>query len=279
MVRWSDGALRENDGHAEHVLDGAYRGAMTSILERPAPPPGLTVAYGQDPDQVIDLRLPARTPPARNLARLIVLVHGGFWRPAYDRTHLGPMAQALADLGYVVAVPEYRRTGWPDTFDDIATVFDQVSGLTAAHGADPSKITWAGHSAGGHLVLWAAARPYFPAGSPWRGGCDASRVVSLAGCGSLRLCAAWNLSDGAVRALLGGGPDEVPDRYAATDPAALIPPTVPVMLLHGTDDDVVPPAMSQAFPVGNRTEIPGAGHYDLIDPAADAWDIVLAALT
>jgi acetyl esterase/lipase len=246
---------------------------MTSILERPAPPPALTIPYGPDPDQVIDLRLPTRTP-----AQLIVLVHGGFWRAAYDRTHLGPMAQALADLGYVVAVPEYRRTGWPDTFDDIAAVFDQVSGLAAAHGADTGQITWAGHSAGGHLVLWAAARPYFPASSPWCGGCDATRVVSLAGCSSLRLCAAWNLSDGAVRDLMGGAPDEVPERYAAADPAALIPPSVPVRLLHGTADDQVPPGMSQAFQVGRLTEIPGAGHYDLIDPATPAWGTVLSAL-
>ncbi|HZR52131.1 MAG TPA: alpha/beta hydrolase [Streptosporangiaceae bacterium] len=252
---------------------------MSSILERPAPPPDLTVPYGALPEQVIDLCLPSG---ATEPVPLIVLVHGGFWRPVYDRTHLRPMAHALAALGYAVAVPEYRRAGmaddWTGTFDDIAAIFDQVTGIAAAHGADPARITWAGHSAGGHLVLWAAARPYFPAGSPWRGACDATRVVSLAGCGSLRLCAQWNLGDGAVRLLLGGGPDEVPERYAVTDPAALTPPAVPVIHVHGTDDDVVPIGMSQAFPVGRVVDLPHTGHFELIDPESHAWPAVLTAL-
>lgn len=251
---------------------------MTSILERTAPPPDLTLPYGPLAEHVIDLRLPTRTP-----APLVVLVHGGFWRPRWDRAHLGPFAQALADLGYVVAVPEYRRAGmaaegWQGTFNDVAAIFDQVTALSAGHGADAADVTWAGHSAGGHLVLWAAARPYFPADSPWRGGCDATRVVSLAGCGSLRLCAEWNLDDGAAQNLLGGSPAEVPDRYALTDPAALTPPTVPVIHVHGTSDDRVPLAMSQAFPVGHLVEIPGASHFDLIDPDSPAWHTVTAAL-
>ena len=236
------------------------------------------MAYGPLPDQVIDLRLPARAP-----APLVVLLHGGFWRPRWDRAHLGPMAHALAELGYVVAVPEYRRAGmaaegWTGPFNDIAAVFDQVTGIAAGHGADPERIIWAGHSAGGHLALWAAARPYFAADSPWRGGCDARRVVSLAGCGSLRLCAAWNLDGGAAQNLLGGSPDEVPERYAVTDPAALIPPSIPVIHVHGTADNRVPLGMSQAFPVGRLIELPGTGHFDLIDPESTAWATVRSAL-
>ncbi len=127
-----------------------------------------------------------------------MLIHGGFWRPGYDRSHLGPMADALAAAGYLVAVPEYRRAGmsagWTGPFDDIARVFDQLDTIAGEYGADLARATWAGHSAGGHLVLWAAARPGLPAGSPWRGPCAAARVVSLAGCNSLRLCAEWNLA-------------------------------------------------------------------------------------
>ena len=113
---------------------------------------------------MIDLRLPTRLP-----APLIVLIHGGFWTPAFDRSHLGPMAHALAGAGYVVAVPEYRRAGmaaegWTGTFNDIAAALDQVAAIAGAHGADVSAVTWAGHSAGGHLALWAAARPGLPAG-------------------------------------------------------------------------------------------------------------------
>jgi acetyl esterase/lipase len=251
---------------------------VTSVLHRAAPAPDLTVPYGALPEHVIDLRLPPRLP-----APLVVLVHGGFWRPAFDRTHLGPMAHAVAAAGYVVAVPEYRRAGmaaegWAGTFNDIAAALDHVASIAERHGADISKQTWAGHSAGGHLVLWAAARPGLPAGSPWRGPCPATHVVSLAGCNSLRLCAEWNLGSGAAVNLMGGGPDEVPERYAAADPAALPSPAVPVTLVHGTEDDQVPVAMSRAFTAGRLIEIPGAGHFDLIDPQSLAWPVVLSVL-
>lgn len=254
---------------------------MTDILDRPAPPPDLTVPYGTLPEQVIDLRLPPDQP--RPQAPLIVLVHGGFWRPAFDRSHLGPMAHALAKAGYVVLVPEYRRAGmaeegWTGTFTDIATAMDQAAGIAGAYGADTSASTWAGHSAGGHLVLWAAARPGLPPGSGWRGPCTARHVVSLAGCSSLRLCAEWNLGAGAARDLMGGGPEEVPERYAIADPAALPPPPVPVTLAHGTEDDNVPIAMSRAFKAGHLVEIAGAGHFDLIDPQSRAWPRVLSVL-
>ena len=251
---------------------------MTSILDRSGPPPDVTVRYGELAEQVIDLRLPAVLP-----APLIVLVHGGFWKPRYDRTHLYPMAHALAACGLMVALPEYRRAGmgpdWRSTFDDVAAAMDQVAKLAEPHGADTGRIAWAGHSAGGHLALWAAARPYFPAGSPWRGPCAANHVVALAGCSSLRLCAEWNLGDGAAQRLLGGAPREVPDRYAVTDPSMLTPPSIPVTLIHGTADDDVPAGMSRAFTAGQLTEIPGAGHFDLIDPSSPAWPHVLSALS
>jgi acetyl esterase/lipase len=233
---------------------------MTDVLSRPAPPPDRTVSYGPLPEHVIDLRLPRGRPATALPAPLIVLVHGGFWRPSYDRSHLGPSAD------------------WTGPFDDIARAFDQVDAIAGEHGADPAQATWAGHSAGGHLVLWAAARPGLPAGSPWRGPCTASQVVSLAGCNSLRLCAEWNLDGGAVRALMGGPPGDAPERYAVADPAALPQPAVPVTLVHGTADDRVPVAMSRLTSAGRLIEIPGAGHFDLIDPASGAWPLVLAAL-
>jgi acetyl esterase/lipase len=265
---------------------------VTGVLDRPAPPPDLTVPYGPLAQQVIDLRLPpapatAGPPPGTGSEAagvpLIVLIHGGFWKPAFDRTHLGAMADALARDGYLVAVPEYRpaglaEEGWTGTFNDIAAALDQVVAIAEPHGADSGQVTWAGHSAGGHLALWAAARPGLPAGSPWAGGCVATHVVSLAGCSSLRLGAEWNLGGGAVRNLMGGLPDEVPERYAVADPAALPAPVVQITLVHGTDDDTVPVAMSRAFKAGRLIEIAGAGHFDLIDPQSFAWPQVLSVL-
>jgi pimeloyl-ACP methyl ester carboxylesterase len=153
-----------------------------------------------------------------------------------------------------------------------------VGAIAGAHGADLGAVTWAGHSAGGHLAVWAAARPGLPSGSRWHGPAPAARVVSLAGCVCLRLCAEWNLGAGAAASLMGGMPDEVPERYAVADPSALPPPPVPVTLVHGTADDQVPVSMSRAFPAGRLAEISGAGHYDLIDPQSAAWPQVLAAL-
>jgi acetyl esterase/lipase len=134
------------------------------VLTRPAPPPDLTLAYGPHPDHVIDVRLPASHP-----APLVVMIHGGFWRAAYDRTHTGPLTSALAAAGYVVAIPEFRRTGqegggWPGTFDDVAAALDAVPALLAPYSEEPPVLL--GHSAGGHLAVWAATQVSALAASP-----------------------------------------------------------------------------------------------------------------
>lgn len=186
------------------------------VLTRPAPPPDLTLPYGPHPDHVIDVRLPAGAS-----GPLVVMLHGGFWRSAYDRTHTGPLTSALAAAGYVVATPEFRRTGqegggWPGTFADVAAALDAVPGLLAPYASDPPVVV--GHSAGGHLALWAASRPEARMGA----------VVSLAGCADLVMCSTLDLDDRATDLLLGGTPDSVPDRYALADPARLPTPAVPV---------------------------------------------------
>jgi acetyl esterase/lipase len=239
------------------------------VLTRPAPPPDLTVSYGPHPEHVIDIRLPARLP-----APVVVVIHGGFWRAAFDRTHAGPMASALAEAGYVAVVPEYRRTGqdgggWPGTFDDMAAALGALAGLVAPYDSEPPVLL--GHSAGGQLALWAATRP----------GPAIRRVVSLAGCADLVMCARLGLDGGATELLLGGSPDQVPERYASADPARLPPPTVPVTLLHGTMDERVPVEVSRSY--AGRTgaelrELPGAGHFALIDPLSDVWPRVFDAI-
>jgi acetyl esterase/lipase len=239
------------------------------VLTRPAPPPDLTLPYGPHPDHVIDVRLPAGAS-----GPLVVMLHGGFWRSAYDRTHTGPLTSALAAAGYVVATPEFRRTGqegggWPGTFADVAAALDAVPGLLAPYASDPPVVV--GHSAGGHLALWAASRPEARMGA----------VVSLAGCADLVMCSTLDLDDRATDLLLGGTPDSVPDRYALADPARLPTPAVPVTLLHGTADERVPIAVSRSY--AERTgaplwELPGTGHFALIDPLSPVWPRMLEAL-
>jgi Esterase/lipase len=260
----------------------------SEVLTRPAPGPDHTLAYGPHPDQVIDVRLPAHRP-----APLLVIVHGGFWRAAYDRTHTGPMAAALASAGYLVAVPEFRRVGspgggWPGTFDDVAAAFDALGELVEPYGADltPRRVggPFGGWPAG---TCGAAARHRLPVDSPWHSHVRPAGVVALAGCSSLELCDAWGLGGGAATALVGGSAADVPERYAMADPAALLPLGVPVTLVHGTRDDWVPVEMSRRYaalaaqagdPV-TLVELPDVEHYGVIDPLSPAWPHVLAAIT
>jgi len=222
------------------------------------------VRYGPYPDQLVETRGTAG--PA------VVFVHGGFWRAAWDRTHAGPLAADLAARGYRVATVEFRRVGqdgggWTGTFDDVSAAVDvAVDGF-----GGPAVLV--GHSAGGHLALWYAAR------APER----VRGVVALAPVADLGLAHGLGLGDGAVAALLGGGPAEVPDRYAAADPVRLGVLPVPAVLVHGTADDRVPVEVSRAYAAmaGSHVqlwELPGVDHFALIDPLSAAWPTVLRAL-
>jgi acetyl esterase/lipase len=222
---------------------------------------------------------------------LVLFLHGGFWRAAYDRTHTGPLAAALAGAGFAVCTPEFRRTGQPDggwrgTFDDVAAAVDRLPALVReAAGTDVisgEPAILAGHSAGGHLALWAATRHMI---SPGAAPLQVAGVVALAAVSDLGACYTLGLGNGAVVALLGGGPDEYPERYRMTDPMRLLPLGRPVRLVHGTADSVVPCSLSTGFLARGSaagddvslTELAGAGHFDVIDPLSGAWPQVVAA--
>jgi acetyl esterase/lipase len=262
------------------------------VLERAAPPPDLTLSYGPQPESVVDVRLPPHDEPAP----LVVVVHGGFWRAAYDRQHAGPQSAALAAAGHVVATPEYRRVrqpgdGWPATLDDAALMADRVVDLVAEAvpgRVDPTRVTFVGHSAGGHLVAWLAARHRLPDGSPWRTAAPlAASVVPLAGVVDLLLADELGLGGAAARGLLGGPPDRHPDRWAAADPARLVPTGVRTVLVHGTADTTVPVEVARSYAAAKRAagdevvlhELEGVAHFAVIDPLTPAWPAVLAAVT
>jgi len=253
--------------------------------------PDLTLSYGPLPEHVVDVRLPA----GAGAAPLVVVVHGGFWKAEWDRSHTAPQSAGLAAAGYVVATVEYRRVampggGWPGTFDDLALLTDTVPGLVAEAfpgRVAPGRTVLVGHSAGGHLAAWVASRHRLPAGSPWRRATQPTvGVVSLAGVLDLRLADRLGLGGHATRALLGGTADEVPQRYAVADPAGLLPTGVPTVLVHGSRDEAVPLEVSEAYraaaaaagqDVGLRV-LDGLDHMALVDPASPAWPTVLAAI-
>jgi acetyl esterase/lipase len=253
------------------------------VLTRPARHPDLALSYGELDDQVADLWLPSSGPAGGSAGwPLIVFVHGGFWRAEYDRSHAGPLAEALAADGLAVCIPEYRRVGqpgggWPGTFDDIRSAMAILPGLasmaTDGH-VDGRRVVLSGHSAGGHLALWACQLP----------GCLAAAVVSLAGVCDLAEAWRLRLGNGAAGELIGGGPADFPDRYAAADPSGLLPSGLDISLVHGQADDRVPWEQSRSYgesaaAAGNRVRcvlLPGVGHFELIDPLSGAWPAVKA---
>lgn len=240
----------------------------------PLPAPDAVVRYAGHDDGLLDVHLPPARSPG---SRLLLLLHGGFWKHAYDRRHTRATAAALAREGFVVATPEYRRVGgaggWPTTAEDVDLAAARAPELLRGLGVATAGTTVVGHSAGGHLALWMANRPH-----PF------DLVVGLAPVGDLRSAARERLGDGAVQALLGGEPDQVPDRYDDADPSVRLStrPPCPVRVVHGADDDVVPVTNSRALaatrPFVDLRVVEGADHFAVMDPTSDAWPQVLAAL-
>lgn len=245
--------------------------ATPEILDRPGRQPDAVARYRDGADGVIDVYLPGGDRPRP--WPLVVLLHGGFWRAAYDRTHLRPFAAALADHGFAVALPEFRRVGgggeWPVIGDDVTEALRVIPRMVAAHAEShidaAAPVTLVGHSAGGHLALWAGLSA---------GARRVRRIVALAPVSDLPAAANRGLSSGAVAALLGGGPDARPEAYADADPLRGLPSRIPVTVIQGTDDGDVPADLNR--PLAHRpgiryVELAGVDHYALIDPLTAAW--------
>lgn len=213
--------------------------------------------YGPHPSQVIDLY------GLESGGKRIVVLHGGFWREKWDRTHLSPFAAALAGQGMSVALVEYRRVGggggWPTTVEDIDAALEHL-------GAPASIVV--GHSSGGHLALWAASKRERAAG----------RAVVVAPVADLERAHELRLSDGAVADFLGGN-DQVEGALSEADPMRLLP-RIPVEILHGTADQDVPIELSRRYANnwGGRLHLlPGVGHYAPFTPRTRAFDVLVSS--
>jgi acetyl esterase/lipase len=246
------------------------------ILELPAPPADARVSYGTDPNQFGDLRLPKGKGPFPTLMNL----HGGYWRAKYDLAHAGHLCAALTTLGFATWNVEYRRVGnegggWPGTLEDLVSANRFLPQLAKRHPLDISKLVVMGHSAGGQLALCLAAHQQ-----------GISRVLALAGVLDLERASQLHLSNDAVVEFLGGTPKTVPEHYEEADPMRLPIPNARQFVLHGSEDDTVPPDFSRKYAEAKKArgesvtlvEIAKAGHFDVIDPRSAAWQKVAGAV-
>ena len=259
------------------------------MLDTPAPVADARIPYGPLTHQFGDLRLPAGKGPHP----VVVMVHGGFWRARYDLEHVGHLCADLTRRGLATWSLEYRRIGHPDggwtgTFEDVALGLDFLRTLAPRHALDLPRVVVMGHSAGGHLALWLAARGRLKPGQPLHTPQPflPKGAVSLAGVVDLEQAFTLRLSDGVVESLLGGTPTQVPERYRLASPAALLPLGLKQVLVHGDKDTIVPPRLStdyhaRAQKLGDpvrKVMLPGAGHFEVIDPKAPEWPQIVEAV-
>ena len=260
--------------------------SFSDLLARPRTQADARIAYGADPLQFGDLWLPAGQSPFP----VVVLIHGGCWQADLPGTELMDyLAVDLRARGYAVWNLEYRRIGhaggaYPGTFSDVAAGLDHLRAIASARHLDLNRVVLVGHSAGGHLVSWAAARAGLSRSSPlWTADpLPVKGVVSLAGINDLEAFRAT----GPDRC---GGPQTIDDLlsaasrpgqdiYADTSPMRLPKPDSPVVVISGALDPIVPsvfgPPFATAWSAWSIT-IDGAGHFELIDPTSAAWTTVI----
>ncbi len=242
------------------------------------------IAYGEDALQFADLTVPSGAGPFP----VVVFIHGGFWRNAFGLDLAEPQAASAVAAGYATWNIEYRRVGdsgggYPGTLDDVAAAIDRLVSLADDHPLDLGRVAVVGHSAGGHLALWAGQREQLGVGAP---GADPAVVpVLVVGQAPVAdLGGNIDLGGGAVVAFMGGSPKDVPQAYDDADPARLLPVVVPQLLVQGGNDLIVPPARVEAYVASADSElvelvvVAGADHFDVIDPGHESWTIVLDRL-
>jgi acetyl esterase/lipase len=238
-----------------------------------------THPYGDHPSQLGELFLPAGSGPFA----VTVVVHGGYWKAQYDRSLMEGLGIDLAAHGLAAWNIEYRRVGagggWPDTFHDVAAAVDLLSDLDAP--LDLAHVGAVGHSAGGHLALWAASRPSLPADAP--GGAprvEIAAVVSQAGVLDLTLAASLMPSSAPTRALL-GDPVVNYERYVLASPRERLPLGIPQLILHGDRDDTVSMRIATSYTAAARSAgdpvelvvLNHTGHFEHIDAGSRAWHV------
>lgn len=255
------------------------------LAARSFPPAAVRLDYGAGPHRFGELRLP----PGEGPFPVAVVVHGGCWLSMAGLDYMVPLAEALNRLGWATWSLEFRRIdqpggAWPGILEDVAAGADALREVAGRYPLDLSRVVSVGHSSGGHLALWLAARrnlPADPIGGARLRGSDPLAVagtVGLAPIADLQDYRQYSrCGDTIVEDFLGG--ELNPDRLALSDPASLAPLRVPQLILLGSEDPIVPPAHGRAY--GRAAEAAGdapevitvqeAGHFELVAPWTEGW--------
>jgi acetyl esterase/lipase len=259
----------------------------------PSKAPDAVIAYGRDSLQYGELRLPKGAGPFP----VAIVIHGGCWVHMFaGARNAAALSDALRDAGVATWNVEYRRRddaggGWPGTITDIGMATDSLRAIAKRYPLDLSHVVAVGHSAGGQLALWLASRKKLPASSalfapnPLR----ISGVVSLGGPGDLVDFNRYGdaaCGEGTVPKLLGGTPEQVPDRWRDASPVNWLPLGVPQVMLAGESDRIMPRANLEAYAAkaraaGDRVEVvvvPNAGHHEVMSPNAVTWPAIRDAV-
>ncbi len=274
MARWGRPAIALGVALAVAACTGAG-----DVTVEPEPAERLeigedaVVRYGDAPQQFVEFGLPD-DPSGDGPYPVVVFIHGGFWRNAFELDLARPQAADARANGYATWNIEYRRVGdpgggYPGTLDDIATAIDALARVDAP--VDLERVAVVGHSAGGHLALWVGQRDD-PVVTP-------ALVVGQAPVADLG--ASLSLGNGAVVDFMGGTPEELPEAYDAADPARRLPVRVPQLIIQGGADDIVPPEFVEPYAERAGAEIlvfEGVDHFEVIDPASPTWAAALEAI-
>jgi acetyl esterase/lipase len=260
-----------------------------SLRARPRPQPTRTVAYGPDPLQYAQLWLPDGPGPYP----VVVLIHGGCWTTSIaDLTYFNYGAEDLRQRGLAVWSVEYRGVdkpggGYPGTFQDVAAALQRLVQEAPSANLSLKHLVVAGHSAGGHLALWAAGQHRIAADSPLHADhpIKIAAVVDIAGIPNLKTDTNTACGADVIGQLTGRPTAARPDVYADTSPAALLPLGVPQVVIHGLEDVTVAPSIGEAYAKAARAagdhvvvKSPPGDHVDEVAPDQPAWAVVATTI-
>jgi len=268
---------------------GARLMQASDLARLPQPAADHVIAYGEAPQQVAELRLPKGAGPHP----VVIVIHGGCWQTPWAMDDVRSLAAALTAEGLATWSLEYRRVGdpgggWPGTLEDVARGADHLRSAARAHRLDLGRVVALGHSAGGHLALWLAARHKLKRDSPLSSDSPLllRGIVSLAGIPDLRAAAAAKVCGDAVAQFLGGSPADQEGRVRESSPIELLPLGVRQRLVCGTEDRLVPSELSRRYQETASSAgddmgvelVEGVGHFELVDPRSVAWPSVRRAV-